>query len=106
MNNLFDIDIEDSSSDKNDPPPDEQYPLEFFLSFNEHNDIRSSSSNSLFFCSLKLIESNVDLRPSFLLMLDLDLFFADLLLLFLVELFYYYYYFYYFLRYYSYYYLK
>ena len=49
INNLLDIDIDDSSSDKNDPPPDEQYPLEFFLSFKEHNDILSSSSNSLFF---------------------------------------------------------
>ena len=66
INNLLEIDIEDSSSDKKEPPPDEPYPLEFFLSFKEHKEIRSSSSNSFFFCSLKLIESKVDLRPSFL----------------------------------------
>ena len=71
INNLLEIDMEDSSSDKNEPPPDEQYPLEFFLSFKEHKDIRSSSSNLLFFCSLKLMESKVDLRPSFLLNLCL-----------------------------------
>ena len=41
--------MEDSSSDKKEPPPEEPYPLEFFLSFNEHKDIRSSSSNSFFF---------------------------------------------------------
>ena len=67
MKSLFEIDIYDSSSDKNDPPPEELYPLEFLLSFNEHNDILNSSSNSLFLCSLKLNESKVDLRPSFLL---------------------------------------
>ena len=49
--------MEDSSSDKNEPPPEEPYPLELRRSFIELNDILNSSSNSLFFCSLKLIES-------------------------------------------------
>ena len=58
--------MDDSASDKNELPPEEP-PNEFFLSWIEFIDWRSSSSNSDFFFELNSIESRVDLRPSFLL---------------------------------------
>ncbi len=66
INNLFDIDIDDSPSDKNELPIEEP-PNEFFLSWIELIDLLISSSNSDFFWGLKLIGSKVDLCPSILL---------------------------------------
>lgn len=78
MNNLLDIVIDDSPSDKNELPTDDP-PKEFFLSWIEFIDCRSSSSNSDFLFELNLIESKVDFLPSFLLNFSLFAFSLEVL---------------------------